>query len=145
MASSSNSISPASFDNNTARLTPNFASSASNYWLFNNFQNTTLSTIATASIDIRFRAQNWTNDPFILVYSIDGGANWNILDSYDSGNAPPVGSLATRSFGGLEGVIDTPAAANSLWVALAGSGAPGGADSMTLHVDQVRLVVTGWP
>src|SRR5207244_122061 len=98
-------------------------------------------------IEVRFSATGWVDDQLAFEYSMDNWATSATLALYSATNPtnPPPAALTTVSFSGLEGIINAPAVANAVQgrfrgVAKAGSGTP---DTITLSVDQVRLVLDG--
>jgi hypothetical protein len=147
ISNASRSVCPSScgFDDSAASITGTFADDPTNVWEWTAIQDTTLTTILNATIEVRFRHSNWNNDTFVLEYSADDWTTDHVLATYTSGSAPP-GSLTTVTFAGLESVIDTPALANAVRLRFRGVSRGGSSyDNMTLRVDQVRLVVRGWP
>ncbi|MGH2353296.1 MAG: hypothetical protein ACRDJN_16950 [Chloroflexota bacterium] len=98
---------------------------------------------------MRFRQSGWSNDRFLLEYTVDEWATASPLAVYDWSNPPPT-SLTTITFAGLETdlnvPIDTPTKANALQVRFRGLSWSGiGAETITVSVDQVRLTVRGTP
>jgi hypothetical protein len=146
ISNAGNSVCPSScgLDDNTASISGSLTS-PSTVWTWTNLQDTGLTTIVSAQLDVRFRQSNWSNDTFALEYSVDDWDTAHELATYQSANPPP-GSLTTATFADLESVISTPALADAVQVRFRG-GARGGSsnDNITLRVDQVRLVLRGWP
>jgi hypothetical protein len=146
ISNGSRSICPSScgFDNNTASISGKLANNSNNNWTWTSFEDTTLSTILSATLEVNFLQSGWSNDRFALESTVDGWTTAHQLTTYNTSNAPP-SALTTATFAGLEDVIDTPAKADTLQVRFRGASTSGGADTITLRVDQVRLAVRGWP
>jgi hypothetical protein len=147
ISNGSRSVCPSScgFDGNAASINGKLASNSTNNWTWTSFENTTLSTLFNATLEVNFYQSGWSNDRFVLEYTVDGWTTSQLLTTYNTSNPPPTTALTTASFTGLEDVIDTPAKADALQVRFRGLSTSGGADTITLRVDQVRLAVRGWP
>lgn len=153
-----------SFDDQYASMTGRFAVHGDNSWTFGALQHTDLAAIKQAAIEIRFYQTGWqdgatstsksgsggtqgdgskgkANDSLILEYTTDNWSTAHQLAAYTVSNPPPA-SPTTARFSGLEGVINAPDKANQVQVRLRVVRANDPL-SLTLNVDQVRLVVAG--
>ena len=131
-----------SFDGQTARMTGAFAKNGTSNWTFGALQRTTLASIQSADIEVRFGQSGWKDDELVLEYSVDNWATVQRLASFGPGSPPPV-ALTTHTFSGLERVISTPTQANAVAFRFRGGARVGATDTITLQLDQVRLVVRG--
>jgi hypothetical protein len=130
------------FDDQAAQMTGEFARKSSNNWTFGALQRTSLASIQSAALEVRFAQSGLKDDELVLEYTVDNWATAHRLASFGPGNPAPTG-LTTFTFSGLERVISTPARANAVAVRFRGGARAAAADSVTLHMDQVRLTVRG--
>jgi hypothetical protein len=130
------------FDNQTAQMTGAFAKNLTNSWTIAALQRTTLTSLQSAAIEVRLGQSGWQNDELVLEYSVTNWATATRLTTFSASTPPPT-ALTTYTFAGLERTIATPAQANAVAVRLRGGARSGGADTITVQLDQVRLAVRG--
>ena len=130
------------FDGNVFSLTGAFAKTRGNVVRFHGFQQTTLTAIQSAAIEVRLGQTNWVDDKVALEYSVDGWRTAHALASFTRATPLPAAVTALR-FEGLQGVIATPALAGAVEVRLRNVSATGKADVVTFTLDQVALSVSG--
>jgi hypothetical protein len=107
-------------------------------------EDTNFATVTDAFVQARFYQSGWVDDTFVLEYSTNNWTNATILATYNAANPPPA-TISTFTSSSLKAAITTPALANALQLRFRGVSAAGGADSISLNVDAVRLTVFGQP
>jgi hypothetical protein len=112
-------------------------------WTMTSFQTTTLSSVISATVLIRFNVTGgYVDDPFTLDLSPNGGANWTTVQSFGQGGVNPPTSLTTLSFN-VSSLITTPAQANQVQVRLQGQGKSAGPDTFQISLDETELQLAG--
>ncbi|RMF45873.1 MAG: hypothetical protein D6755_07365, partial [Anaerolineae bacterium] len=111
-------------------------------WIMNAIQDTTLTSIQSVQVQIRFFVTGWVDDRLNL--QVRDGASWSLLERFESGYSTPPSTLTTLTYD-VSTFLDTPAKINAARVRLRGTTVNGTADTITIHLDEVRLIVTGAP
>ncbi len=131
------------FDGQAASMTGLLAQTPGQSWTFSSLQQTSLTTITGATLEVRFAQANWKDDDLYVEYSTDNWASARRVGTF-SRSAPPPATLNTVSYSGLERVIRTPALANQVQVRFRVGNKYNAAEDWTLKVDQVRVVLRGY-
>ncbi len=127
------------FNDLVATCTGPFAQDAAQ-WVYDSIQDTALTNVQTAQVELRFFVTGWVDDRLDL--QVSDGTSWLLLERFESGFSAPPGTLTTLTYD-VSTFLDTPAKINAATVRLSGVAVNGTADSITIHLDEVRLVVTG--
>lgn len=143
-------ITPYSFDNNVAQCTNTFAEN--NGWLFSEFwrptgiATTSYTSIYSATLDMAFYMTGLGDDEYAIQFSPDNGTSWYSLETFDTTNLPPA-SLERRNYNVstitsvISNAVDTPAEVNDFRMRIWGITRNGGANNVSIYVDQVSLIV----
>ena len=110
-----NGTSTMAFDDATSSMTGQFAQPAGSDWTYGTLQQTSLKSIQSAAIEVRFATAGWKDDEFVLEYSTDGWASAKPLATYGAANPAP-SALQTVTFANLQGVLNSPQAVNAVQV-----------------------------
>ena len=147
ITSPANSIDKA-FNDLTASITGTFATTSANNWTFTAIDDTTLSAVVSAELDLRYYMTGWVNDSYyIQVFdntnpSCLGG--WCTVYTLQFVSAPPAGGPPSSTLTTLTipvtSVLNTVSRVNAAQVRITGSNLTAGvADNITLYIDEVRL------
>ena len=138
------------FNDLTASSTGPFGSTSANTWSFTAIDDTTLTAVASVDLDLRFYMTNWVNDTYyIQVFDNTNTAclfGWctvytlKFLPTSPIEGQPPT-TLTTLTVP-VTSILNTVARVNAAQVRIAGSAVTGGgADNVTIFIDEVRLRV----
>jgi predicted CXXCH cytochrome family protein len=103
-------------------------------WTYVALQDTTFSTVAQATLEVRFYATGLTND--LLSLEVNDGLGWQEVDTFEATNPPP-GSLTTLVYD-LSATFGTPVQVDAAQVRFL-LGQRGPLDSVTLSLDEAAL------
>ncbi|HEY5903594.1 MAG TPA: S8 family serine peptidase, partial [Anaerolineales bacterium] len=130
------------FNDAAASITGPLGASATYRWTFDNLQDTTLTAVVKAQLDVRMYVGGYVDDGYRI--EIRQGSFWQIVARMRPGTgfSPVPTSMTTLTFD-VSSLINTPALANGAQVRISGDyvGANGVAESVTVYVDEVRLRV----
>jgi predicted CXXCH cytochrome family protein len=103
-------------------------------WTYVALQDTTFSTVAQVTLEVRFYATGLTND--LLSLEVNDGLGWQTVDAFEAAKPPP-GSLTTLAYD-LSATFGTPAQVDAAQVRFVVS-QRGPVDSITLFLDEAVL------
>lgn len=116
-------------------------------WIFDNIKDTSLPTVAAASLDFRYSMLNWTDDTYYLQV-FDNSVGWRTVYTFQYVIPTPLDPLKGRPSSTLTTLsvpasfLNTVSKVNGAQVQLIGAGQTGGfADGVTIYIDEVRLHV----
>lgn len=137
-----NSIDSA-FNDLLASSTGPFGGSAARRWAFTVIDDTTLSAVVKADLDLRFYMSDWVNDTYyIQVYEPTNPAcagGWCTVFNLEFIGTQPPTTLTTLTIP-VTSILNTVAKVNNAQVRIAGSALTGGiADPVTIYIDGARL------
>ena len=127
---------------NAYSITGTFAKRPGNVLRFFGFQRTTLQTVNTAALEIELTQANYVNDEFALEYSVDDWRTAHALTTFGA-TSPLPASLTMLRFAGLESVVATPELARRIEVRLRAVRHVNQAETFSVTVGQLRLVLQG--
>lgn len=107
-------------------------------WTYTGVQNTTLPTVASTAMEIRFYLTGWVDDTIDL--EVNNGGSWNRIARFEMGSPPPT-SLVTLTYN-VSTIFTTPAEVNNAAFRLRGMGVNSGTDTITIFLDEARLIVS---
>ncbi|MBI5839778.1 MAG: S8 family serine peptidase [Chloroflexi bacterium] len=136
LANAANSIDLA-FNNAVATCAGNFGTGN---WTYTAVQDTTLTSVVSATLEYRFYITGWVDDRIDLEVSNNNGANWTRIARFQTGSPPPT-VLTTLSYN-VTTNYTTPAQANNARFRLRGTQVNGGTDTITIYLDEARLIVS---
>jgi len=145
----SNSIDSA-FNDLVASSTGPFGAALSRTWTISSIGDTTLSSVALATLDVRFSITGWVDDYlYIQIYdssSLACGSTWCTImtlrpNPINSTQMVPPSTLTTVTFN-VSNILNSVTKVNDARLRLTGSGTIGSvADNITMNLDEVRLHV----
>ncbi len=136
LANAANSIDLA-FNSAVASCTGNFGTGN---WTYTAVQNTTLTSVVSATLEYRFYITGWVDDRIDLEVSNNNGASWTRIARFEAGSPPPA-VLTTLSYN-VTANYTTLTQANDARFRLRGTQVNGGTDNITIYLDEARLIVS---
>jgi len=137
LANAANSIDLA-FNSAVATCAGNFGTGN---WTYTAVQNTTLTSVVSATLEYRFYITGWVDDRIDLEVSNNNGGNWTRIARFQAGSPPPTAALTTLSYD-VTANYTTPTQANDARFRLRGTQVNGGTDNITIYLDEARLIVS---
>jgi len=129
------------FDDSTATCQGAFTQGKQEkYWIYNEFEEPSLSDYSTVDLQIRYYFEGWLDDTFLIQLSLDDGGSWSTLETFDENN-PPAVELTTQSYTLTEN-LTTPALINAAQIRFLGAKEVGSPDVVAMNLDAARLVVS---
>ncbi len=125
------------FNDLAAACAGDFAEGAGQAWTFTAFQDTELPVIPGVTLEVRMAMQGYQND--LVELQLYDGENWHGVDTFQSTNRPP-DVLETLSYP-VSTFLTDPSELDASQLRLIGADIVGPADSLTIQIDGVRLVV----
>jgi len=110
-------------------------------WTYTSVEDTTFTTIAAATLEVRFYFSGWSNDTVLL--QVDNGGGWQTVATFDWTNPPPT-TLTTLSYD-VSAIFTSPAEVNAAQIRFRGDGRSGPSDYITIYLDEARLIVYDVP
>ncbi|MEW6403623.1 MAG: S8 family serine peptidase [Chloroflexota bacterium] len=107
-------------------------------WTYTGLQSTTLTSVASASLEVRFYVSGWEDDWIDL--EANNGSSWTRIARFEPGSPPPI-NLTTLTYN-VSGTFTSPSEANNARLRLRGTQVNGLADTITIFLDEVRLTVS---
>lgn len=130
-----NAYSPQAFDGTSGYC----QFTAAGNWTYNNIQNTTLTTVTSATLTVRFYTANWVSDQIFVEIS-NNGAAWNTVATFQTGSAPPT-ALTYYSYD-VSAWITAPTQANNAQVRFRVAAVSGLDANLRIYSDQIRLTLS---
>ncbi len=129
------------FNSATASSTGTFGNNGN--WTYTAVQDTTLTAIASATFEIRFYMTGWVDDQIDLEVSNNNGTSWTRVARFQIGAVPPT-TLTTLSYE-VSTTYTTITQVNNARFRWRGTLVNGAAESITIYLDEARLVVSDTP